>query len=796
MKLLMSWLNEFVQVSHTPQQVASQLTNIGFEVEEIYNSCGIKYVVLGKVLDIQKHPKADRLVVCSVDIGSKQLTIVTGATNLTIGDYVPVAQDGAVLPDGKVIKTGELRGISSQGMLCSPDEIEMQDKYHDDGILVFGNGDNFGSKFGFDLGTDVCTILGLDDYVLDISIPANRSDCHSVYGLAREISVMLDLPLQDLGLDYGTSNINTKSPSVGVDFDCCTRYIGQVVADVQHGATPDIVKSRLKKLGVTVHNSIVDITNYVLLEIGQPMHAFDYSHVVPAMHIRSSKQGDSIHALNDKQYNLLDGDCTVVASGDRVLALAGIIGGKESATTVGTQHVFLESAIFARKDIRTSSRKLGTRTDSSTRYEKGMSWDNADIGMRRALHLIDKYQLGTIGSKCGVDLFKSAPKQQVVRTTVSDICAVLGIKIAPTTVKKTLTKLGFGITNQGGLSVTVPSWRTDIEDYPDLSEELIRFLGYDRLQATSGFCGTRMIGDSGRSHANHNLLRQLLNSYGLFEIVNYSFVDSQDQSKLGLRQELVTIRNPLSQQQDSMRTQLISGMLNTIKYNINHKNRHIAFFELGKVYIPQGDIGVDNLPSEIDTLCFAVAHVDKLTQDQLDFYDLKAIAKHILGNNNIKVQASQQPYVNPYASCDIVVGDSIVGTVGDLHPQVLDQFGIECKVVLAHIFISNVVDSIELIVQAMPISKVSYIERDLSVVVAHDVPVGEMVNLAKATSVYPCDVLLNDVYVGQQIASGCKSVMLKLTLHPDFVLQDKQINECMQAILQALQSKFDAKLRE
>jgi len=820
----MSWLNDYVKISITPQELAQNLTGIGFEVEEICNSSGISNVVLGKVVDIQKHPKADRLVVCNIDVGSS-LTIVTGATNLTVGDYVPVAKDGAVLPDGKIINTGELRGVVSQGMLCSPEEINMQHQYHDDGILVLGNGDEFFAKLGHILGTDICTVLDLDDYILNVSVPANRTDCHSVYGLAREISVALKKTLIVPSLDFNTTKSKIAMPNINVDFGYCSRYIGQVVTEIKFNKTPDFVVSRLTKLGISVHNSVVDIINYVGIDVGQPMHAFDLVNLTEGVVVRDACQGDKIHALNDKEYSLDSQSCTVVCSGgdSKVLAIAGIIGGKDSATIMTTKNVFLESAVFARKNIRLGSRHIGVRTDSSTRYEKGMSIETAKLGMMRALHLIDKYGIGLVTDKYH-DVCVEQPSQQTIVTTIGDIKGILGIDIPIDEIRRILIGLGFGIkVDKDNINITVPLMRTDIDGFADIAEELIRFVGYEKLVPTYKFSKTFGVGSRGVSYENTNDIKHILHQNGFCEIVNFSFVESNDNELIGLKNCMmdnkVVIRNPLSTKQDTMRMQLISGMLRTIQYNINRKNRRISLYEFGKVYSTNGKpLNEKNLAKEDTVLCFAVAHINKLSKYNFDFYDIKAIVRAIVtrlkgshavitveqisslenieGVNSTIASLIGGETFNPHASCAVIVDGNCIGVLGDIHPDVLSNFDVDCKVVLAQLDLSSLIETTKTPVQTKQVSKHLPIERDINIVVSGTVPVGKMVDLAKSSSTYNCAVYLQGIYTGSQIPQDTKSVTLKILLHPDVTLKEKDINDEVANIVKILEKNFDGKLRE
>lgn len=783
MKLLMSWLQDYVKINVTPRELAIKLESIGFEVEDIINCGDIHNVVLGKILDIKQHPNADKLVVCTIDVGvQNKLSIVTGATNVKKNDYVPVALDGAILPDGKVIKSGPLRGELSQGMLCGPDEIGMQHKYKDDGILIVANG----TSYVHDLGTKISTVFDLDDYVLDLSIPANRVDCQSVIGVAKEIAALYDKEFLDIDLSFETVKADVDVPNVQVDYSLASRYAGQVVTDIKIEQSPEIISSRLKKLGVSTINNIVDISNYVLLEVGQPLHAFDLDYVANGITVRNSTSNEKIFCLNYKEYTL-DDSTTVIAGADGVLAIAGIIGGMQSAISNDTKSAFVESAIFPRASIRSSSTKLGLRTDSCARYQRGMYFDSADIGLKRALHLIAKYKFGTIVQHASVDKFESVPEVRTIQTTPWQISNLLGVKIEQKDIVKILSHLGFALSVKGeNFCITVPSSRPDIFNYTDLAEEVIRFYGYDKLVPSYGFNNIFSVGSTTIAYQNKLNISKFLMSYGFNQTMTYSFIDSADYDKLGLDiNNTIKLKNPLSSNQDTMRTQLASSLLHTIKSNINRKNKHLQFFEIGKVYIANNG----QQPLESQNLCIA--------QCTSDIYQIKALCMQILGNTKeYKIQPSKSKIFNPYASLDILYGDELIGSIGQVHPLVLENFCIEMPVVLAELSIDALLHIVQQDIKAVPLSKHLPVERDLSIVVSDSVSVGDIIAVAKQSSQLNTQVQLADIYVGQQIESGSKSVTLNIEILEDRTLKDAEIAQCLNDINKSLSEKFSAVLRQ
>ncbi|MCL2599363.1 MAG: phenylalanine--tRNA ligase subunit beta, partial [Firmicutes bacterium] len=439
MKVPLSWLKEYVNIPVSVAQLSNDLAGIGFEVESVSDlGAAIDKVYVGKILNVTNHPNADKLVVCLVNTGVETLNIVTGAPNVKDGQLVPVAIDGARLPGGKQINTGDMRGIQSEGMLCSAAELgitaDLYDGDCENGIMILSSGK---------VGDDIKTVFGLDDFVLDIAVTANRPDLQSVYGLAREIATLYNKPLAKLRVDYKSvakGDSTLKNPKLCIECaDFCGAYFGNIVRDVKIKKSTDLLRQRLSKAGIRPINSIVDITNYVLLEVGQPMHAFDYDFVSSDIVVRFAKENEKIKALNGTEYTLQETH-TVIANKTTPLAIAGVIGGEQSAVSNDTKNIFLESAHFARAGVRMTSRGIGVRTDASSRYEKGVHLGLQEIGLQRAVYLIAKHKLGLIGEEtvaCGT----TKPKTKVVSFESKQINTLLGIKIPEVFLQKVLSKL-------------------------------------------------------------------------------------------------------------------------------------------------------------------------------------------------------------------------------------------------------------------------------------------------------------------------------------------------------------------
>lgn len=793
MKLPIGWLNDYVSTDGiSAEELADKLVNIGFEVEEIIHlGKDIERVVTGKILDVQKHIDADKLKVCMVDVGSEITTIVTGAPNVKQGDTVPVALDGARLPGGKEIHAAPLRGVMSYGMMCSGKELGVDESVicgaDVDGILILPE---------IAPGTDIKEVLRLNETVLDISVTANRPDCQSVYGMAREIAAVLGKKIKPLPVKY-TSMPSAKKPSVQIADEDCSRYSCRVIEDVKIAPSPQWMRDRLRYVGVRSINNVVDITNYVLFEVGQPLHAFDTVFVKDmGIVVRKATQGEKITALDGKEYELNE-RMTVIADKEKPLAIAGVMGGEYSGINDNTKSVLLESARFAKGSVRATSRALGLRSDSSARYEKGVDVLSVDVGRERALTLFSQLKAGKV-----TDAFAQASvhneKQKVIDTTTEKICDLLGIDIKQNVIVKILKALQFEIEINGdALRVKVPLFREDVDNYTDLAEEVIRYYGYDNIRSTFMPTAKPTAGGLDTRLRNLNAVRSLAAGFGAYEISTFSFIGKKSIDKLNvpanspLRRQ-IEILNPLSEEYSMMRTQLAVSMLQVVAYNCSKKNKNFRLFEIGKTYIPH-ELPLTQLPQERDTLCMA------FVGEQESFYSVKAAVTELLrkfSQTVTRMTYSKTPYYHPGISCDMYVGDRLVCTVGKLHPSVAKNFDISDNVFLCEMDMHDFIEKEPSSVKFVPLPKYQAAERDLAVVVREDVPVGDILRTVENACDMCSSVSLFDIYRGEQIEKGYKSVAISFLLSaPDKTLNDAEITAAMDMILAALQTQCNATLR-
>ena len=789
MKLPLSWLKDFVDIGDvTAQQLADKLLSVGFEVEEIITPRNdIKNVVVGKVIDIVHHDNSDKLWVCQIDVGNEVVQIVTGAQNVKKGDFVPVAKVGADLPGGKHIEAAKLRGVESFGMLCGGSELDADDDVIDggsfDGILILPNNSV--------IGEDIMHTLGYDDTVLDVSITANRPDCQVIVNIAREISVLLDKPFRMPKLRYKQVEAG-EIPSVVIsDKSLCSRYIGRVIRNVKIEKSPKWMRDRLRMCGIRPINNLVDITNYVLLEIGQPLHAFDRKFIEGGINVRKGGHGEKMTALDGNEYDV-DG-VLVIADDRKPLAIAGIMGGEYTSIFPDTRTVFLEAARFERSNVRRTSRKIGLRSDSSARFEKGVDWQSAELGSARALALIDELKCGVIDSAVVSDGI-TAPENKVIRTSKEQICSLLGIDIDKKVMVSILKKQGITVKTEGKTLVcTIPLYREDIDGYPDLAEDIMRFYAYDNIVSTHSENTHQTRGYINTHDADIQAIKDRLSALGVDETLNYSFVSPDVLDKLlipsdsPLRKE-IPILNPLSRDISVMRTQLVSSMLASVARNCARKNDTMRFYELGKVFVADS-LPLTKLPQERDTLCIAVCNDG-------DFYTLKAIVGEmcgLFGTPNYTV--SSAPYLHPKQSLHVECG-GIKGDFGKLHPIVCENFDIPSEVYVAQLDIADALSTQLSLGKYTGISKLQPVDRDLAVVVEKSVAVGDMLAAVKSANEHIYSVKLFDIYDGEQIAEGYKSVAFSVRLQPiNKTFSDDEIKSVMDTVLQKITVLFGARLR-
>lgn len=796
MKAPISWLKDYVDIDCSVEVLVEKLFSSGFEVEDIiYVGKNIDKIVTCKVLTISQHPNADKLSVVLVDAGKYgKLQIVTSAKNIYEGAVVPVALDNSTLNNGEKIKTGELRGVTSYGMFCSGEELGINDDWYPgasvNGILILDE--------SFPLGEEVKTLLEIDDVILDINVTANRPDCHSILGLAREVSAVLKKPLKMPELSYSVCEKIRTTEQITVEnnaFDLCPRYIAHLVKDIKISDSPLWLKRRLSLMGIRSISNIVDITNYVLLEIGQPMHAFDLNNINDnKIVIRRANNSEKIITLDEKEFTL-NSDNLVICDAYKPVALAGIMGGLNSEIKQTTTDVVFESATFKRDNIRKTSRSLGQRSDSSSRFEKGVDLYSVDVGIKRALHLIDKLGCGTIACD-NYDLYEGKLEQKVIQTKISKINEVLGIEVSESEIVDILKRLTFNVSVDGdNISVTVPLYRDDMEDYPDIAEEVIRQYGYDNINST--LLKTSKITNGGLTESQRKMasFKDLLVGLGFNEIITYSFVPEKDFNNYLLDDSsVIKILNPISEDLAVMRQSLIPSMVRTVGYNLNRKNYDGRLFEVAKIY-STSELPLKNLPKETNMLVFS------LFGDNEDFFTTKGIIESILSNfccgQNVKYEISSKKFMHPTRSAEIFVENVNVGLFGQLSPEIMEKLDIDKPVYIAEINYDLLETLFNDKIIFKPISKFPTIERDLAILVDDNVRYQDIYDTMKnSAGSLLSSISLFDVYKGEHIPAGKKSMAFNLVFSSiERTLSVEEIDELVKNILKTLKDNLQAELR-
>ncbi len=765
MKVPLSWLKDYVDVDIPVEELAQKLFSCGLEVEELtYVGQEIERCVVGRIEKIVPHPDSDHLQICTLNCGAygEAIQIVTGAHNIREKDLVPVALDGSSLAGGVKIKKGKLRGVESNGMLCSGEELGINEDWYEgadvNGILLL-HGDPAP-------GTDIRPVVGLDDYVLDIAVTANRPDCQSVYGIAREVAALLGKPLRPLALDYTPADVSTaQQVTVTVEApDLCPRYIAHYVSELNDAPTPLWMRRRLALCGLRSIRNVVDITNFVLLEMGQPMHAFDISHLAgKQIVVRRAREGEKIVTLDEKEFKLSP-ENLVICDAEKPVALAGIMGGLNSEIEADTPAVLFECAKFERANVRRTSRALGQKSDSSARYEKGVDAYTTGIAINRALHLVEELGCGKI-ARDRFDVMAEVTEPAVVKTTVSAINALLGIEVPKEEIKRILTALNFSVTsNKDELTVTAPAYREDIEGYPDIAEEVIRMNGYDRIEGTFLKNASNTMGGLTDAQKLEARAGNALREQGYSEAITYSFISPKDYALLRIADEAqraIKIVNPIGEDMSLMRTTLMPSMLDAAVRNVRRGNEQGRLYELANIYLAKQQ-PITELPEERRTLGIAVWGGAE------DFYTAKGAFEALAAELGVQFAytAAERPYLHPGKCAAVLLGGQPVGVLGELAPDLAEELSVEVPVYLGELDYAAVAAQADAAVHYTPLPKFPEVKRDLALLADEGVTCAEAEAVIRESCKFVTNVRLFDVYRGAQVGEGKKSMAFSVTFTP------------------------------
>ncbi|MBE6619106.1 MAG: phenylalanine--tRNA ligase subunit beta [Ruminococcaceae bacterium] len=796
MNLSMKWLADFTDVSDVDiKEYCDRMTDTGSKVEG-YTALGddIENVVVGKILKIEKHPDSDHLQICQISTGDAERQIVTGAQNIFEGAIIPVAVPVAKLPGGVVIKPGKLRGVESDGMLCSIGELALTT--HDmpgadeNGIFIMNS-----IVSESDIGKDAKEVLMLSDKSVEFEITSNRPDCLSVIGLARETAVSFgrELNIPTPTVKEGSGDISEYISVDVEDAELCPRYSARVIKNVKIEPSPLWLRMRLRASGVRPINNIVDITNYVMLEYGQPMHAFDYAMLEgKKIVVRRAAEGESFKSLDDTDH-ILNANTLVIADEKKAVALAGVMGGANSEIKDSTTTVVFESANFLGSSVRLAAKAQGMRTESSGRFEKGLDPENTMAALNRACELVNLLGAGEVVGGC-IDVYKNKKAANTVKFDAAQINAFLGTDICEEKMLEILSSLGCTVEN--GV-LTAPSYRADIENMNDIAEEIARIYGYNNIPSTPFKCEVKA-GMLTPKQAYKARLHNVLCSLGISQSVTFSFVSPKTLDTINLPEDAperrqVVITNPLGEDTSVMRTTLIPSVLGVLARNNNYHSDSVALYELGHIYIPNED--VNELPAEPLRLTFAF-------YGKGDFYTLKGMVEAILSDAGIAryrfASEPNNPVFHPGRCANIIArGFETVGTIGQIHPKVAANYGFDGPVYLADIDFEKLFSFSNFDKHYKALPKYPPVNRDFAFVCDKDTESGAIEDvIRKAAGKLVEDVKLFDTYVGERLGEGKKSLAFRVTLRAaDHTLTEEESEKTSAKIVASVEKQLGITLR-
>lgn len=784
MNLSKKWLLDYVELNVSDKEFSDEMTLSGSKVESFEKEgAELKNIVVGKILSLERHPDSDHLWICSVEVGQDApLQIVTGAQNLKEGDYVPAALNGSVVYGGQKIKSGKLRGVESCGMLCSLGELGLT--LHDfpyaieDGIFVLGDDCELVP------GMDIHEAIGLNDTVTEFEITSNRSDCLSVTGLAREAAATFGVPfnVKEPVVEVGHGDVNDMLSVEIKDSEKCYRYIGAVVENVRIKPSPRWMRERLRACGVRPINNIVDITNYVMLEFGQPMHAFDLRYLKGnSVIVRTAEEGEKITTLDGVEREL-ESDMLVIADKEHPVAVAGVMGGEYSGIMDDTTTIVFESAMFNGFSVRATAKKLGMRTEASSRYEKELNPESCLTSLMRALELVQELDAGDVVEGV-VDCFPKAKELVTLPFDHEWVNNFIGIDVSAQEQKRILESIGFTVEN--GV-ITAPWFRNDIEHLADISEEIARFYGYANIpnRALSGEANGKLT----PVQQLQRLANDTMLALGVTEISTFSFVSPKVYDKICLpadssMRKCVVISNPLGEDTSVMRTTAVPSVLEVLARNYKNRNPEAAVYELATVYLPNG---ADKLPTEAQRITMGIYGAEA------DFFALKGTAEELLkkcGVSGFDVAAvKDDPTYHPGRTAEFTIDGKRIAILGEIHPAVLENYGIGAKAYVADIDFDMIFEVRNTAVAYKPLPKFPATSRDLSFVCDKEIPVLTLEKaIGEAVGKTLEDISLFDVYEGEQIEKGKKSVAFSVRMRSaEKTMTDEEADAAMKRAVKAL----------
>lgn len=810
MQVSIKWLKDYIDFTETPEQLADKLTMAGIPVENVVDPGeGLEKVVTGRIEKLEPHQNSDHLQICTMNVGlAENIIIVTGAQNVAEGQVVPVAMVGAHLPNGMKISKGKLRGVASNGMLCSAQELKLDlEKLPEEqktGIFILPS--------DTPVGIPAKDVLGLNDVVLEFELTANRADCFSVFGLVREIAAITGnkphFPEIKVNEDDNTKLNDIFSVEIA-DPDLCSRFSTRMLKNVKIGPSPEWMQQRLEGAGIRSINNVVDVTNFVMIELGHPMHAYDYDKITGKKLIaRRAVEGEELHTLDDTSRKA-KGEMLVIADSEKAAGLAGIMGGFETEITDTTTTVVLESADFYGPCIRRTARACGLSSEASGRFERGVDSETTIKALDRAAQLLQEMGACTICEGI-VDVYPNPKQANYVTFTPEQINNHLGTNIAKDVMLNIITSVGFDVTKDENdeITVKVPSWRNDVTCMADISEEIARLHGFDKIKSTLPN-GVSMQGTQSAKQTFIDKVKASLSSQGLYETISFALTNEETFNKLNIPQDsplrkAVPIMNPLSDEYPLVRTTLLSSIFDNLARNLARKNDDVALFEVGSVFFPKA-LPVTELPDEVVKIAGAItgrrnAQGWNQTNDMVDFYDAKGIIEELLANLRVTrytVEAGTHYAMHPGKTALFKKGRDVIATVGEVHPAVLSAYGITKPVYIFELDATIVMKYMAKDLKYKALPKYPATSRDLAMLVDVDVNAADIEKaMTKAAGQNLTQITLFDVYTGKQVEEGKKSLAFSLTFQSnDKTLTDAEIDPAIEKIVAKLQKDFNANLR-
>lgn len=810
MQVSIKWLKDYIDFTETPEQLADKLTMAGIPVENVVDPGeGLEKVVTGRIEKLEPHQNSDHLQICTMNVGlAENIIIVTGAQNVAEGQVVPVAMVGAHLPNGMKISKGKLRGVASNGMLCSAQELKLDlEKLPEEqktGIFILPS--------DTPVGIPAKDVLGLNDVVLEFELTANRADCFSVFGLVREIAAITGnkphFPEIKVNEDDNTKLNDIFSVEIA-DPDLCSRFSTRMLKNVKIGPSPEWMQQRLEGAGIRSINNVVDVTNFVMIELGHPMHAYDYDKITGKKLIaRRAIEGEELHTLDDTSRKA-KGEMLVIADSEKAAGLAGIMGGFETEITDTTTTVVLESADFYGPCIRRTARACGLSSEASGRFERGVDSETTIKALDRAAQLLQEMGACTVCEGI-VDVYPNPKQANYVTFTPEQINNHLGTNIAKDVMLNIITSVGFDVTKDENdeITVKVPSWRNDVSRMADISEEIARLYGFDKIASTLP-SGASMQGSQSDKQTFIDKVKASLSAQGLCETISFALTNEATFDKLNvpkddMLRQAIPIMNPLSDEYPLVRTTLLSSIFDNLSRNLARKNDNVAIFEVGTVFYPKA-LPVTELPNEVVKIAGAItgrrhAHIWNQPNDMVDFYDVKGIIEELFADLRVTrytVEAGTHYAMHPGKTALFKKGRDVLATIGEVHPAVLANYGISKPVYIFELDAKTVMKYMAKDFKYKSLPKYPAMTRDLAMLVATDINSADIEKaMTKAAGQNLVQITLFDVYTGKQVEAGKKSLAFSLTFQSnDKTLTDAEVNTAIEKIVAKLQKDFDADLR-